>query len=121
MPGAMFRDLACAAGDDVLVALPAALRVVGGSEASSILSTSSKMNRLSLKERRATTFSSFNDSYSGPWGSNPFVRLSKPAAASDVLLSAAELSSSSASPFFETRWRRFSSRCWGEHLTPPWP
>src|SRR4029450_11902654 len=32
MPGAMFRNLACAAGDHVLVALAAALRVVRGPE-----------------------------------------------------------------------------------------
>ena len=73
-------DLARAAGHDVLVALAAALRVVGRPESVGTVSTSSKMKRLSLNERSGTTLSSSSVSKAGPCGSKPLVRLSKPAA-----------------------------------------
>ena len=62
-------NLAGAARYDVLVALAAALGVVGRARARlPTASTSSKMNRLSLNERSGTTFSSLIHSNVGPCG-----------------------------------------------------
>ena len=56
--GAVLGDLARAAGDDVLMTLAATLRVVGRPETVAMVSTSSKMKRLSLNDRSGTTLSS---------------------------------------------------------------
>ena len=53
-----------------------------GPRPSEIFSTSSKMKRLSLNERNATTLSSVIELNDGPWKSKPLVRLSKPVGAS---------------------------------------
>ena len=53
-----------------------------GPRPSAAVSTSSKMKRLSLNDRNATTLSSFNDSYAGPWVLKPLVTPSKPVGAS---------------------------------------